>query len=89
MFIIPKGAPNVDAAIQYVAYATSSEAGARLVDHIAYPPARASGVALISKDYQSYLPTNYLEVGVRASVEFWADYGDQLTERFNAWLNAS
>ena len=89
VFIVPNGAPNSDKALDYVRYATSAKALARLVEHIAYPPSRASGVALISDEYQAYLPTSYLDKGIRADVEFWADYGDQLNERFNSWLSAN
>lgn len=89
-FIIPKGAPNRERAIEYVRFATSPERLADLTNHISYGPARASGVALVAAGMKRHLPTaeENFAGGLRASAVFWSDYGDQLTERFNAWLAA-
>ncbi len=89
-FIIPKGAPNRARAIEYVRYATSPERLADLTNHISYGPSRASGVELVADGMKKHLPTaeeNFAK-GLRANAIFWSDYGDQLTERFNAWLAA-
>lgn len=35
-----------------------------------------------------HMPTNpeHMETAIVKDVEFWADNGDALSERFNAWL---
>lgn len=89
-FVIPKGAPNKDRAIQYVKFATSAPQLAELTNYISYGPARRSGMTLVSREVLGHLPTateNFAK-GLRASAEFWADYGDELEERFNVWLAA-
>ena len=89
-FIIPKGAPNKERAIQYVKFATSAPQLAELTNYISYGPARRSGMTLVSPKVLGHLPTakeNFAK-GLRANAEFWADYGDELEERFNVWLAA-
>lgn len=90
-FIIPKGAPNRDRALEYVRYATAPQQLANLTNYISYGPSRASGVALVSDEMKPQLPTSEANFahGLRASAPFWSDYGDQLNERFNAWLGAN
>lgn len=90
-FIIPKGAPNRDKALEYVRFATSAPQLADLTNYISYGPSRKSGVALVSDDLKAQLPTaeaNF-DKGIRANADFWTDYGDQLEQRFNAWLAAN
>lgn len=89
-FVIPKGSPNRARAIEFVRFATAPKQLADLTNYISYGPARSSGVALVSDKMKPHLPTsdeNFAK-GLRASAEFWADYGDQLTEKFNSWLAA-
>jgi len=90
-FIVPKGAPNRDRAIEYIRFATSPQQLADLTNYISYGPSRASGVALVPDAMKGQLPTaeaNFAK-GLRQSANFWTDYGDQLHERFNAWLAAN
>jgi len=90
-YVIPKGAPNRDRAIEYVRFATSPQQLAEFTKHISYGPARASGVALVPAELKRHLPTadENFSKGIQQSATFWADYGDQLQERFNAWLSGS
>lgn len=87
-FVIPKGSPNRDQALEFIRFATSAQRLADLTDHISYGPARRSGNELVSDDLKKHLPSvpEHLAVGIRANSVFWADYGDQLNERFNVWL---
>lgn len=64
---------------------------ADLTNYVSYGPARASGVARVSDESKGHLPTieATLAKGLRQSARFWSDYGDQLHERFNAWLAAN
>ena len=90
-FIIPKGAPNREKAIEFVKFATSPAQLADLTNYISYGPSRASGVAMVAEEMKPHLPTaevNFAK-GLRADAAFWSDYGDQLHERFNAWLAAN
>ena len=90
-FIVPRGTPNRDRAIEYIRFATSPQRLADLTQHISYGPSRASGVALVAEEMKGHLPTaeaNFAQ-GLRQSATFWSDYGDQLHEQFDAWLAAN
>ncbi len=87
-FVIPRGTPMKEEAMAFIKFATSAERLADLTNYISYGPARLSGNAMVSDELQQHLPStpDHMQMGVRANSEFWADYGDQLNERFNVWL---
>jgi len=97
LFVIPKGAPNEKAALEYVKFATSTKQLAAQASWISYGPARKSSIAEIGKfhgtdvDMVQHMPTTpeHMKNAVVNNFEFWADNGDQLNERFNAWLAAN
>lgn len=94
LFVIPKGAPNLEAAKKFVAFATSTQALADQAKWISYGPARKSSGPLVGL-YQDgktkmgpYMPTaaENLTNALPSSYEFWVDHDTELEERFNAWL---
>lgn len=95
LFVIPRGAPNRELAMEYVAFATSTERLAAQAEFISYGPARLSSSALVGlyqdgkTEMAEHMPTapENLENALVNSFEFWADRGTELNERFNAWLN--
>lgn len=94
MFVVPKGAPNKKAAFEYIKFATGTKPLADQAKWIAYGPARKSSAPLVGmyKDGKTqmgpHMPTapDNMKKALVNSYEFWADNGDQLNERFNAWL---
>ncbi|MCQ0970597.1 ABC transporter substrate-binding protein [Paracoccus sp. TK19116] len=97
MFVIPKDAPNPEAAMEYLKFATDTQRLADQAKYIAYGPARQSSASLVGM-YQDgktemapHMPTNpdHLETAVMDDPEFWADHDAELSERFNAWLASS
>jgi putative spermidine/putrescine transport system substrate-binding protein len=97
MFVIPKGAPNMEAALEYLKYATSTPALAEQAKWISYGPARKSSAPLIGlfndgkTEMAPYMPTAEANLAnaLPSSYEFWADRDAELNERFNAWLAAN
>lgn len=95
MFVVPKGAPNKDEAMQFVAFATSTEGLRASAQQISYGPARKSSMAteIIFKDGKTvmapHLPTAPENMGnaLETSSEFWVDHDAELNERFQAWLS--
>lgn len=94
MFVIPKGAPNKDAAWQFIKYATQTKPLADQARWIPYGPARKSSAPLVGKykddvtDMGPHMPTapaNLTSAILNDSI-FWADKDIELSERFNAWL---
>ena len=96
-YVIPKGAPNLEAAIDFIVFATGTGPLANAAEWISYGPPRKSSGPLVGM-YQDgktemapNLPTSEtnLRNALLSSFEFWADYDTELNERFNAWLAAS
>ncbi len=96
MYVVPKGAPNKDQAMEFIFWATSTEGLRAQAQQISYGPARKSSMAteLIYKDGTTvmapHLPTapENLANGLASSSGFWVDRDGELNERFNAWLVA-
>jgi putative spermidine/putrescine transport system substrate-binding protein len=94
MYAIPKGAPNKDKALEFVAYATSTEGLQAQAQQISYGPARKSANAteILYKDGKTvmapHLPTapENMKNALETSADFWVDRDAELNERFNAWL---
>ncbi|MCV9999479.1 ABC transporter substrate-binding protein [Pararhizobium sp. YC-54] len=86
---IPKGARNLDAAKKFISFASRPEQMAVQASKIAYGPARKSAAALASEEMRPYLPTDKANfaTAIHNDVEFWADHGDAINERFLVWLN--
>ncbi|MCA3526409.1 MAG: extracellular solute-binding protein, partial [Rhodobacter sp.] len=96
MYAIPKGAPNMEEAKQFIAFATSTDGLRQQAQWISYGPARKSALAepLIFNDGKTemapHLPTapENMKNALESNWEFWVDRDAELNERFNAWLAA-
>ena len=94
LFVIPKGAPNKDMAMEYVAFATDTQRLADQAKWISYGPARKSSAPLVGlyqdgeTEMAPHMPTapENMATAVINNFEFWADRDVELSERFNAWL---
>ena len=97
MYVVPKGSPNKDEAMQFIAFATSTEGLQAQASQISYGPARKSANAteILFKDGKTvmgpHLPTApaNLANALESSSTFWVDKDTELNERFNAWLAAN
>lgn len=94
-WVIPKGAPNMEAAIEFVKFSTSTEPLANAAEWISYGPPRKSSAPLVGNfqgdgttPMAQHLPTSPENQtnALASSLEFWADRDAELNERFNAWL---
>ncbi len=94
LFAIPKGAPNPEAAMEYLKFATATEQLANQAKWISYGPARKSSTALIGlyqdgvTDMAPHMPTSpeHMKTAVMDDPDFWADHESELNERFGSWL---
>ncbi|QEW05500.1 extracellular solute-binding protein [Nitrincola iocasae] len=91
-WVVPRG--KMDAAKDFLRFSTESEQNAAQASYISYGPARKSGAALVGDhiptgiDMTPHMPTyepNFA-TALPKNDEFWADYQDELNERFDAWL---
>ena len=93
-WVVPKGAPNKQNAMDYIAFSTEAPQLAKAAEQISYGPPRKSASGLVGniagKDQPMgpHLPTSpeNLEKGLSSNLEFWVDHDGELSERFNAWL---
>ncbi|MDO5604587.1 MAG: ABC transporter substrate-binding protein [Paracoccus sp. (in: a-proteobacteria)] len=93
-WVIPKGAPNMEQALDFIAWSTSPAPQARAAEFISYGPPRRSAAALVGNMEGTdmamgpHLPTFEANMGnaLGSNLEFWVDHDSELNERFNAWL---
>lgn len=85
---VPKGNPKVDLAMQFISYASQPAPMADQTNYISYGPANKDAVPNINKDVLGDLPTAPANMTTALVVDanFWADHGEELREKFAAWL---
>lgn len=91
------GAPNMEAALDFISYATSPKAQADQAKWINYGPMRTSALDIIAAGEPwfntgatvlNHMP-NRADVTARtivANPDWWADNGDEVQERYKAWM---
>ena len=95
--VIVKGAPNLEEAKRFVVHASAPEQQAGQAKYINYGPMRASALDIIQKgepwfhngkNIMEHMPTRpeVMARSVVANSEWWADYGDSVSERYTAWM---
>jgi putative spermidine/putrescine transport system substrate-binding protein len=86
-WVMPKGTPNKDAALKYIALASSADAQAVYAKNIAYGPTNTKSLAKLDAKVLSDLPTAPAnsKTALQFNVSFWADQGEALEKRFTAW----
>jgi putative spermidine/putrescine transport system substrate-binding protein len=97
LFVIPKGAPNLEEAKKFLAFATDTQRLADQAKWISYGPARKSSASLVGlysdgkTEMAPHMPTNpdNMKNALPSSYEFWVDRDAELNERFYAWLAAN
>lgn len=91
-YVMVKGAPNKDAAMAFLKFATATEQLAAQASWIAYAPARKSSLPLVGKnaangeDMLPNLPTPDKGRTITVDPRFWADHQDEINQRWAAWL---
>jgi len=86
-WVIPKGTPNKDAALKFIAFASTPEAQAEYAKNIAYGPTNNKALAKLDPKVLDNLPTSPANAkeALQFNLKFWADQGEDLEKRFAAW----
>ena len=86
-WVIPKGAPNKDASMKFIAFASQPATQAVYAQNIAYGPVNTKALAKLDKKVLDDLPTSQANAkeAIQMNVGFWADQGEALEKRFAAW----
>ena len=91
------GAPNRDAALDFMMHASSPESQAEQAKYITYGPMRASGIPIIVNgepwgpggvDIMPHMPNTpeRLAVSIVSDPQWWSDNGAEIDERYAAWM---
>ena len=85
---IPKNTPKLEAAYRFVAHASDPKLMAEQTKYISYGPANKDAETLVEAQILPDLPSapDNLKTAFYPDPQFWGDKGDELRERFNAWL---
>lgn len=90
LFGIPKGSQNKDAAIDFIRFASSSEALANMVKHLPNGPTRKSSLALLPEDILAQLPNGPAyedKAHILSDAAWWSKNYARLKESYDAWLH--
>ena len=87
-------APNLEEAREFIAFAGKPESMAAVSRYISYGPVRRSGTALVTEHEETgvamapHMPTTpaNLRRALHHDWRWWSDRGDEMNERFSAWL---
>ncbi|MBX4870021.1 ABC transporter substrate-binding protein [Rhizobium bangladeshense] len=83
--VVPKGAPNAEAAMKFIALATSAEPQAALAKATGYAPINIDSAKLMDPETAKTLPDQQTASQVNADMNYWADNRDAIGEKWYAW----
>lgn len=83
--VIPKGAKNKEAAMKFIAYASSPEGQVEMAVGTGYAPTNIKSPALMVPEVAQTLPDQQTESQINADMSYWAKHRDEIGERWYAW----
>ncbi|MBX5162821.1 MULTISPECIES: ABC transporter substrate-binding protein [unclassified Rhizobium] len=83
--VVPKGSPNVEASMKFIALATSAEPQAALAKATGYAPINLDSAKLMDPETAKTLPDQQTASQVNADMSYWADNRDAIGEKWYAW----
>lgn len=86
-FTIVKGSKSVEAAHEFLKFASQADAQAAYSKQIPYGPVNPKAVDGLPEDQAKQLPTykENLANAIAIDTQFWVDNGEELEQRFTAW----
>lgn len=83
--VVPKGAPNKDAAMAFIAQATSAQAQADFAAKTGYAPINTGSAELMDAEIRKTLPDTQTATQINADMAYWAEHRDEIGTRWYAW----
>ena len=83
--VVPKGTKNKDAAMKFIAEATSAEGQAAFAAASGYAPINLGSAELMDPAVRATLPDAQTAVQVNADMAYWAEHRDEIGTRWYAW----
>lgn len=83
--VVPKGTKHKDAAMKFIAHATSDMAQAQFATVTGYAPINLDSNTLMDAKIRETLPDMQADTQVNADMDYWADHRDEIGTRWYAW----
>jgi putative spermidine/putrescine transport system substrate-binding protein len=84
-WVVPKGAPNKDLAMLFIAWASLPEINWRLSDYITYGPVNYKAIENVRPERRDKVPTTFAHLQITCDYDYWGDnYNDQV-DIWNEW----
>lgn len=83
--VVPKGTKNKDAAMKFIAEATSAEGQAAFAAATGYAPVNLGSADVMDPALRATLPDAQTAVQVNADMAYWAEHRDEIGTRWYAW----
>ncbi|MEG1038787.1 MAG: ABC transporter substrate-binding protein [Pseudomonas sp.] len=86
---IPRGAERQEKTREFIAFSLEPQQQKSFAEHIDYGAANLQAMGLLDKARIAELPTAPENLAQQVPVDalFWADHGEHLEQRFNAWAS--
>ncbi len=83
--VVPRGAPNREAAMRFIAEATSAEGQAAFATETGYAPINIGSPNLMDADMRATLPDSQTATQINADLAYWAEHRDEIGSRWYSW----
>lgn len=83
--VIPRGSKQVEAAKQFLGYASKPKAQATFASLTGYAPVNLSSAALIAPELAGNLPSAHEDSQITLNVKYWSRNSETISQRWNAW----
>ncbi|MFD1725666.1 ABC transporter substrate-binding protein [Rhizobium viscosum] len=83
--VVPKGAKNKEAAMKFIANATSGKPQADFATMTGYAPINLDSPGMMDPEVRKTLPDQQAQTQVNADMNYWAEHRDEIGKRWYAW----
>jgi len=84
-WVVPKGAPNKELAMLFIAWQALPEVNWRTSKYISYGPINKKSFDKVDPLYKGALPSDYVDVQVETDFSWWSQFYSRELERWNEW----
>jgi putative spermidine/putrescine transport system substrate-binding protein len=85
-WVVPRGTPNKNAAMEAIKYFTSPEAEAKFTEYLPYGPTNRLAENKVAATFKGNLPTDHLSSRVIVDAKWWNDNLAKVDPVFQEWL---
>lgn len=85
LLVVPKGTPNKEEAMRFIAFATSAGSQAAMAKGTGYAPTNLDSEGLMDPTVVKTLPDRQGASQINANLGYWASHRDEIAQRWYAW----